>query len=48
MEIALSGLCLIYGQLSEISTKLSFIAEIPDSEIFECLPRTCQYLKLAR
>ena len=38
----------IYVQTPEISTKLSFIAEIPDSQIFECLPRTCQYLKLAR
>ena len=48
MEIALSGLRLIYGQFSEISTKLSFTAEIPNSQIIECLPRTCQYLKLAR
>ena len=31
-----------------ISKKISFIAEIPDSQIIECLPRTCQYLKLAR
>ena len=28
--------------------KISFIAEIPDSQIIECLPRTCQYLELAR